>query len=171
MKKLRINITDVKAKAGISAIFVVSFLTVPRVGFLPLGTVGFDILNNIMFPLCHANVFHLVCNLLCVWLTRPSYHILSGILISFFASLLPEMTTDPIMGMSGILFAVIGVKYGKMGLLTLLAKRTWAFFVITALLPNVACIYHLYCIIIGYLWGAAIKKRKEVMLWKLTNPC
>lgn len=155
MKKFRLNnIVSFGEKLAITSLFVVSNLCVHKVGFLPWGVEDFDIMRNILFPLSHANWFHLACNLWCVWLLRPPYYIVSAVIISFLCSLLPEpFIHEPIMGMSGIIFAVVGTKYGFIGDMSKAIKSVWLFFVITAFIPNVACLYHFYCFSAGFMWG------------------
>ncbi len=155
------------SKFIVTLILVVSNLCAPKVGFAPLGAEDFDITSNLLFPLFHANWLHLLCNLWCVWLIRPPYCVFSGIVISFLCSLLPEpFISEPIMGISGILFAMIGAKFGKVGQAKELIRKTWLFFLVTAFLPNIACLYHLYCIALGYLWGA---HKDYIRLWLLTR--
>ncbi len=141
---------------------MVSNLCAFKVGFLPLGAEDFDIVRNLLFPLSHANWLHLLCNLWCIWMIRPPYYLWSSILISFFCSLLPEpFIHEPIMGVSGVLFAMVGTKFGRVGQIGELVRRTWLFFALTALVPNVACLYHFYCITLGCLYGSLLKAQNE----------
>lgn len=161
------NIHPTGSKAIITTLLVVSNLCAFKVGFLPLDAEDFDITRNLLFPLSHANWLHLLCNLWCMWVIRPPYFLLSGLLISFFCSLLPEpFLHEPIMGMSGILFAIIGAKHGEVRQAKELIHKTWIFFLLTALIPNVACLYHLYCIALGYTWGTC---KKDICLWLSTK--
>lgn len=153
-------------KIIISLILVVFALAFPKVGFLPLGCEGFSLKANILFPLCHANIFHLLCNLLCLFMMRRPYYLVEGIIISFLCSLLPEWTDTPIMGCSGILFAIIGIKYGRLDRWKELLKNTWLFFIITAFIPNVACLFHIYCILCGYIVGTL---QTTFILWQKTR--
>lgn len=154
---------EILYKTIITIFFVVSFLCAPKVGFLPLGVEGFCLANNILFPLSHANIFHLLCNLWCMWLLRPPYYWVSAIVISFVCSLLPEINHEPIMGASGIIFAIIGARYGVRNNAKRLIRNTWLPFIVMAFMPNVACLYHLYCIGVGFCWGYI----KET--WRLTR--
>ncbi len=154
-------------KVVITALLVVSNLCAFKVGFTPLGAEDFDILNNILFPLSHANIIHLLCNLWCLWIIRPPYFLCSAVLLSFICSMLPEpFLQEPIMGASGILFSMIGAKYGEVSRGKELLQKTWLFFLITALLPNVACLYHLYCITTGFAWGWT---KQTYRLWLSTR--
>lgn len=166
-KPFLFNIQSAGSKAIITTLLVVSNLCVFKVGFHPLGAEDFDITHNALFPLSHANWLHLLCNIWCMWVIRSPYFLWSSILISFFCSLLPEpFLHEPIMGMSGILFAMIGAKHGQVGQAKELFHKTWLFFVITALMPNVACLFHLYCISLGYFWGM---NKKDICLWLTTK--
>lgn len=150
-----------------SIIMVVSSLSFPKVGFLPARREGFTLLSHIVFPLCHANVFHLACNLLCLYQLRQPYYLIPSIIISFACSFLPcpvlvlnsyavEFSYLPIMGFSGILFAIIGIKWGRIGDLKRMFSRLWPFLLVTAFIPNVAFLFHLYCIIYGFTFGYMI---------------
>lgn len=154
-----------KFKISITFILVVLFLSFPSVGFSPLGGENFRLIGNIVFPFCHANIFHLCCNLYCLWLLRKPYYIIYGFIISFLCSLLPELTVYglfthtpmlPIMGCSGVLFAVIGIKWGMVAKWKEMWRKCWLFFVITAFIPNVAFLFHLYCITVGYAFGYSL---------------
>ena len=157
------NITNKYTKAITIFFFVVSFLCIPAKGFRPWGVEDFCLWHNILFPLSHANFFHLLCNMLCLWVMRPRYYIASGVVISFLCSLLPELTDIPVMGASGILFAIIGAKYGRVMGIKAMFRNHALFFVIASVMPNIACLFHLYCIFAGFAWGY-IKETFE--LWR-----
>lgn len=148
----------------ITIFLVVSFLLLPRVGFNPEGGEGFDTYRNIMFPLSHANIFHLACNLICLWqIKHISTYILPAIVISFLSSLMPSFYCHDIMGVSGVLFAIIGLKYGRFSTLKAMVRNTAFFFIITAFIPNVAALFHIYCITIAFIVGWLYKNQS---LWK-----
>lgn len=165
-------------------ILVVFFLVPEKIGFYPLGSEDFAIRNSILFPFFHANIFHALCNILCLWTIRGKHYLVPSFIISFLCSLLPEYSplscfvpfinasSDgaclPIMGFSGILFAIIGIKYGYVAKWKTMLSRTWLFFLITAFIPNVAMLFHLYCIIVGYLYGFI---KSTLDLWREAKIC
>lgn len=151
------------AKTTITILVVVSFLLLPKVGFLPIGAEGFEPLRNIIFPLSHANIFHLLCNILCLWQMRKiNAYIAPAFIIQLICSLLPELLHD-IMGMSGFLFAIIGLKCGVKGIGVKMVKAFLPFFVVSLFIPNVAFLYHLYCISVAYAIGSLYDLYR---LWK-----
>lgn len=174
LKDLKV-ISDLPIKLTLTILVVVSFLMLPKVGYLPLGHGGFDITHNILFPLSHANVFHLICNILCLWQIRSvSRWVTPAVIISFLASFLPVLTlsfaTDlisicsgavlseptivqPTMGFSGILFAILGLQYGFYDKGRQMLRNTWFFFLITAFIPNIAVLFHIYCIAMAFVAG------------------
>ena len=148
-------------------IIVVCFLLLPKVGFLPAGAEGFSVIRNILFPLSHANIFHLALNILCIcYLKNAKRYVIPAVIVSFLCSLLPEpnYSMEPgIMGASGILFAIVGFKYGIYGKGALMVRNNWLFFLVSAFMPNVAMLYHLYCITIAY---ALAWVYQTVILWQ-----
>lgn len=150
-------------KTTITILVVVSFLLLPKVGFLSLGAEGFDPMRNFVFPFCHANVFHLLCNVLCLWqMCGLKKYIMPAFIIQHLCSFLPELTPN-IMGMSGLLFAIIGLKCGYANIGTKMIKTLAPFFIVTFFLPNVAFLFHLYCLLYSYAAGVAYY---DYCLWK-----
>lgn len=146
-----------------TTILVVSFLLLPKVGFRHFGAEGFDITHNIIFPLSHANIFHLLCNICCMWqMRRIKDYLLPAFFVSLFCSFLPESTPD-IMGCSGVLFAIIGFKYGKFNMGYRMIKNNILFFIITAFIPNVAVLFHIYCLITAFFIGYTLETYR---LWQ-----
>lgn len=150
-------------KLIITTILVVRYLLFPKVGFNPEGMAGFDIYNNIVFPLSHANIFHLLCNILCLWyIRRLSFYLPPAIAISFICSFFPENIHN-IMGFSGVLFSIIGLIYGENNRGYDMIKNNWIFFFVTAFIPNVAVLFHIYCLIFSFFIG---KITTDIALWK-----
>lgn len=155
---------DKLLKSLVTIFLVMSFLLLPKVGFHPEGGGGFDLYRNILFPFSHANVFHLACNIICLWqIRRVRRFIVPSFVISFIASVLPFYQCVDIMGFSGILFAIIGIQYGVYSSFFTMFRKTVIFFVITAFLPNVAVLFHLYCIVIAFSAGWLYQTYR---LWK-----
>ena len=140
-------------KLIITTILVISFLLLPRVGFCPAGGEVYAVPTNVFFPLVHANVFHLLCNIACLWQLYDVKRLLfAGCIVSFLCSFLPESLHD-IMGCSGIIFAMIGFRFGEYGRFNTMVKAYALFFVITAFIPNVAVLFHIYCLVMAYIAG------------------
>ena len=163
-----------RVAASLAILLVVSFLCLPKIGYYPLGAEDFNLIKNILFPLSHANIFHLACNILCALRIITGFHtLIPAFIISFLASLIPapvlsdwSLTITPIMGASGILFAIIGIRWGRYGSFKGMLSRLWFFFLITAFIPNVAVLFHIYCIIIAYAYGWL---QETIRLWNKTS--
>lgn len=150
------------SKIIITLVMICSFLLLPRYAFRPLGAEGFDIYHNILFPLSHANIFHLALNIICLWQLRFSVRCLAvAFAISFMASLIPGSQID-VMGASGVIFSIIGIRYGQLNMPRKMVCAALPVFIITALLPNVAVLFHIWCLIIAFIVGWV---HKTYCLW------
>ena len=57
------------------------------------------------------------------------------------------------MGFSGVLFAIVGISWGKVHRFRdMLTKNIW-FLIIPAFIPHINFLIHLYCLLLGYLYG------------------
>lgn len=139
-------------KLIITTIMVVSFAFLPKYGFVPFGREGFDLKCTLLFNFCHANIYHLLANILGLWLIKGKLHLPMALTISLTASLLPEFII-PIYGCSGTLFAIVGIKYGLYGNLNYMLKKTWWVLLIPLFIPNIAGLFHIYCILLGFMYG------------------
>lgn len=109
--------------------------------------------THIIYMLCHANIFHLAGNLLCLMLMRPKLHAPAATLIAIAATFLPSMTDYETIGLSGMLFAMSGIKWGQYGNVRGMMKYCVIITAITILIPNVNWCIHLYCAMIGCAYG------------------
>ncbi len=109
--------------------------------------------NHIAYSFCHANVFHLAVNLMALWGIRNKMSALLAFIVAVAASFLPMYVGDSTMGLSGFLFAVFGIMWGKTGRWLEVSKKAMPFILITMLIPNVNGLLHLYAFIIGYFVG------------------
>ena len=132
-------------------------------------------LDHFIFAFCHANLIHLGLNLTSLFLFKKRLYIIEGIYISFLASYLPVWMIsgdEATMGFSGVLFAIVGIKYGvvfsrcktiqslqntiKINRKAIAILLTSV--VITIFIPHLNWCLHLYCLIIGCAYGC-IKHR------------
>lgn len=130
-------------------ILVEAYLVLPRYGYLSGGTAA----GHLLYPLCHANIFHLAGNILCLWMLRCPIHISITYLIAVVCSFLPCMVTEPTMGFSGVLFAMAGISWGKVGRFRGMIRKCIPVVAVTAFIPHVNVAIHIYCMLVGYLFG------------------
>lgn len=96
-------------------------------------TAGFA--SHLLFHFTHCNIFHLLCNLCCLWSIKGNLHLIPAYLIATAASFIPAPCLlpaasaallhhlvpaaspagllPPTQGFSAILLAIIGYKWGK----------------------------------------------------------
>lgn len=149
-------------KSVVTMVLVLWWLYGPVVGYSSNGT----ILEHLLWPLCHANIWHLIGNLYVLWCLKGDLHIKVAFVISFLCSWLPvlpglwDLTSDePIttVGISGVLCAIIGIKWGAY---CCGGKRYWTFvknvmpfILIGVFVPHINWCIHLYCVVVGFLYG------------------
>lgn len=117
--------------------------------------------THILYMLAHANIFHLLGNLLCLWMIRGGLNLFSSVFIAFACSFLPAFTLEPTMGFSGVIFAIVGSKWGAYGQLWNMCKKVLPFVLLTALIPNVNAAIHIYCLFGGYFIQYIIKQLRQ----------
>lgn len=167
--------SNIGFKLVVSFILVGSYFLLPRYGFTFHG----PLINHFLYPLSHANVWHLSANLLCLWMLRCPPHIMAtfvcAVLCSFLpCPMLPLWGTDvfqPTVGYSGALFAMVGISWGKIHRFRdMLSKNVW-FLLITAFIPHVNFLIHLYCLLLGYLLGHLVYPSLSRLSYKISLPC
>lgn len=134
----------------ITFLLAVCYLFLPKYGFV---SPGGSLWEHLLYPVCHANIFHLLCNLLCLWMLRCPLYLPLTIPIALICSFLPCISTEPTMGFSGVLFAIVGVSWGRSHKFLRMCKYNLPIILITLLIPNVNALIHLYCMMAGYLAG------------------
>ena len=141
----------------VSFVLVGSYFILPKYGFTFHG----PLINHLLYPLSHANIWHLAANIVCLWMLKCPKHIIATFAIAVLCSFLPcpqlpiwcQGVTEPTMGFSGVLFAMVGISWGRVHRFRdMVFKNKW-FLIIPAFLPHVNFLIHLYCLIAGYLYG------------------
>lgn len=115
---------------------------------------GCSLLQRIGYPFFHQNVFHAVINIMVLHQCLRCIPCTWNLLVFYLITISYPFTTDkPIVGLSGLVYAYMGylapyvvkkVKYN----LTILC-----YILVGLLLPNMAIGVHIYCYILGMLWG------------------
>lgn len=68
--------------------------------------------HRLVYHFFHGNVFHLLANLLALYSVSKARLSRSALLTSFVVACLVPATDNPVVGLSGFLFAVMGIVYG-----------------------------------------------------------
>ena len=115
-----------RASILVICFLVTSYLILPRYGFTYPSPVCSDgIATHLLYPISHANIWHLACNCVCLLAMRCPLHLPATYIIAVMASFLPSFTisvqqgfallSEPTMGFSGVLFAIGGMAWGRTG--------------------------------------------------------
>lgn len=133
----------------ITIVLIVCFACLPTIGF---GQAS-DMTSHFMYPFCHANVFHLLANILCLWMLSCPLYIFVCYAIAVLCSFFPCFVSEDTMGCSGILFAIAGISWGRIHRFKGMCRKCLPFVLITFILPHVNALIHVYCLLLGYLYG------------------
>lgn len=158
-------------KLVISLLLVGSYFILPKYGFTfnnGCAQGGFDALApHLFYPLSHANIWHLLANCLCLFLLRCPLYIFITYSIAVVCSFLPSFSiydivtvpfvstgTEPTYGFSGVLFAMVGISWGKIHRFKDMMVRNKWILIIPAFIPHINFLIHIYCLLLGYLYGS-----------------
>lgn len=119
---------------------------------------GCELENYVLYSFSHANVFHLLINLIVLWSIKNKIRPFMSLSIALVASTLPMYVSEPTMGLSGFLFASFGQMWGKTGRWLDATKKAMPLILFMMLLPNVNGILHLYTFWIGFFIGYCLRK-------------
>ena len=109
----------------------------------------------------HANIFHLMANMYCVWLMRFRADWLTAFLIGIAATFLPSPVWSwkemgfvlmPTCGLSGVILAAVAMEWARVGSLMRMIKWVVLPLLPLTLVPNINTPIHLYCVAFGYLY-------------------
>lgn len=144
---------NIKIKLAVTAAVLMGFI---------IGGNGYtdksSLCSHLEYVFFHANLFHLLCNVFVLWTIRGRMEYIPAYIISILASYLPQFTIAPTVGMSGFLFAIFGIMWGRTGLFLKMMKAGFPFIVFTSLIPMVNGALHLYCYLLGYCYGYSMKR-------------
>jgi membrane associated rhomboid family serine protease len=131
-------------------LFILAFFNAPSACMLQQGC---GITGHLCYHFFHVNVFHAICNIWCLLALAFYYDIEDWELLLAFiiASTVPSvaMSSQPIVGASGVCFALMGIDYYKVA-----RKRYYLSWIIPIvavgfIIPGMAAMLHFYCFIIG----------------------
>lgn len=143
-------------KLIVSIFLVGSYFLLPKCGFTFHG----ELIGHFLYPLSHANIWHLAANILCLWMLRCQLHIFITFVIAVLCSFLPcpllplyGESAALTMGFSGVLFAMVGISWGKIHRFKDMILRNKWILIIPAFLPHINFLIHIYCLLLGYAYG------------------
>lgn len=177
-----------------------SYFLLPKYGFTFISPVCSDsvatpishfssLISHLTYPLSHANIFHLAANCLCLFLLRCPLSLPVTYTIAVLSSFLPSfafssfhislstfpfpLSTEPTMGFSGVIFAMVGMSWGRVHRFREMLSRNKWFLIIPAFIPHINALLHLYCLLLGYLVSSTISKYRNIEIppTNLPNKC
>lgn len=136
------------AKVIVSVVLVVSWIAMPQFSFP-----GGGVLGHLLYPLSHANVFHLAANVLCLWMIPCGLHLGSSYFVAVVCSFLPCFLGESTMGFSGVLFAIVGMSWGRVNKFRDMLWKNKYWLVIPMFIPHVNALLHIWCLLGGWIVG------------------
>lgn len=104
--------TNFLIKTLLTCVSLAVFIASPdNAGFFP----GSSFVSHLTYSFCHANIFHLAANLVVLWSLRNRICLCASLFAAVLASFLPTYVSQPTVGLSGVIFAAIGIMWGKTG--------------------------------------------------------
>jgi hypothetical protein len=120
----------------------------------------------------HANIFHLLANLYCVWLMKFPARWLTAFVIGITATFVPAPVWSwgemgfvlmPTCGLSGVILAAVAMEWARVGGLKKMMKYLVLPILPLTLIPNINTPIHLYCIAGGYVLGRFLHRPNSVV--------
>ena len=142
------------AKLVVSVVLVVWWFVMPQYSFGGYGIVTYGtVWEHLLYPLSHANIWHLAAKVLCLWMIPCELHLLFAIIAAVFCSFLPCFISEATCGFSGVLFAIVGMSWGRVHRFRDMLRRNKWWLVIPIFIPHVNALLHVYCLVAGYCVG------------------
>lgn len=144
-----VGLANVKTKAILTVAALTCQLTYRGGGF----THDSSVTTHLLYSFAHVNIWHLACNLMVLWMIKNKMAVAPAFIIAVIASYLPMYGSSPTVGMSGMLFAMFGIMWGKINKRKEALRAGLPTIIITMLIPGVNGLLHLYCYLLGIAWG------------------
>lgn len=146
-----------REKKGTIALYV-WYLAVIGISLIPFEEIGLydgcSILGRLSYPFLHQNVFHALCNLFvfhqCYRFMPQCWNLL---VFYLFAISYPFPSSTPIIGLSGLVYAYMGYIAPHVEQKAKYNITIAIYLVIGFIFPNMAVGTHIYCYMLGLLWG------------------
>lgn len=110
---------------------------------------GCGLTDRLTFHFFHSNIWHLMANGLCIWVMKRIRWVEAYVI----AVVCSACIVHPTVGISGLIFAAIGLNLGAVKGTGKWLARTAVYAVVFGLLPGVSMVFHLTTLCIGFLWG------------------
>lgn len=151
-------------KVVVSVVLVAGYFLLPGVGFgghamTACGTIG----GHLLYSFGHANVWHLLANVVCLWMVGCPLRLGWSYLVAVVCSFLPCFVGEATCGFSGMLFAMVGLSWGKVGRFKDMLWRNKWYLVVPLFVPHVNGVLHLYCLLGGYFVGIWLRHGRNVL--------
>ena len=156
-------------KTVVTMVLTAWWLLLPVVGYETNDYGSANVGRHLAYMLSHANIWHLLGNLFVLWIMSNRLYLLPSVLIAFLCSFIPVFGIWPIgmtVGFSGVLFAIVGIKWGRYCRNLVDAGRwfereaLWEFSIkalpfalIGIVIPHINWCIHLYCMLAGFVYG------------------
>lgn len=105
-------------------------------------------LNHFLYIFSHANIFHLLANIIVLVSFRKKINFIAWI-AAVTASFMP-MANIPTVGMSALLFAHLGTTWAPTKGFKNMCRKILPFAVACGLLPGINLLIHIYALFLGY---------------------
>ena len=148
-------------KIVLTLIMVGWWLFLPVAGYSSLTDELCDATAHVTYMWSHANFWHLAGNLFVLWLIKGKMYLAPAIVIAWITSYLPAWSIYGEVGMtvgfSGVLFAIVGIKWGVAANLKRFSTKALPFALIGILIPHLNWCIHFYSMVAGYIYGRSSK--------------
>lgn len=157
---------EIIIKIFVTFVTVAWLLLMPKVGYGGGDAAVCRTGGHILYMISHAGVWHLAGNLFVLWMIRGRLYMIPSVVIAFACSFLPAWSLwgdmGVTMGMSGVLFAIVGIKWGVFCSCNTTAYRTFVrkvlpFAIVGVLIPHVNWCLHTYCLMAGVAAGYVLQ--------------
>ena len=154
MKRLTVE------KIILTLLLTACWLWMPVAGYESNVYEDVDVFSHATYIISHVNIWHLAGNLFVLWLLRRKLWLVPSVVMAVLCSFLPVFGIWPIgmtVGFSGVLFAIIGIKYGvlcRSGMpVKEFCRKALPFAVVGIVIPHINWCLHLYCLLAGFVYG------------------
>lgn len=142
-------------RIAITSILAFAYFFLPKYGYDSQSGIA----QHLLYPISHANIFHLAANIVCLWMIKCPVNILITYPICVIASFFPSFFlygNSLTMGFSGVLFAMVGITWGRIDAFKrMFLKNKW-YLIIPFFIPNINAFIHVYCLLFGFAYGLYI---------------